>query len=245
MSHRVHPKVYRLREANDWMSRWQVKNNFSEYLEEDFKIRKFLENRLKDCGIQSIEIEKFSGKVNIIINASRPGLIIGRGGKGVEELKNQLEKEIVKGKSPYRKSVVAADIAASEIQLAEKQKDTDKKGKDKGKEIKIEIKEIREPWSKATLSSQWIASQLEKRLPYRRVLKQGLDKIMAYKFIKGARVEVSGRLNGAEIARREWLKKGRLPRQTLRADIDYGTAQAYCTFGVIGVKVWIYKGDKF
>lgn len=244
MSHRVHPKVYRLREANDWTSRWQVKKNFSEYLEEDFRIRRFLEKRLKDCGIQDIEIEKFAGKVNVIINASRPGLIIGRGGKGVEELKNQLEKEIVKGmykKKTDRKSAAVAALADSEVQSMEKRKNTDKKGK----EIKIEIKEIREPWSKATLSSQWIASQLEKRLPYRRVLKQGLDKIMAYKFIKGARVEISGRLNGAQIARREWLKKGRLPRQTLRADIDYGTAQAYCTYGVIGVKVWIYKGDKF
>lgn len=165
-----------------------------------------------------------------------------------------MEKEIIKRKSPLisftgdslarrkktdRKSAAAA--VSSEVQLMENQKRANKKCK----EIKIEIKEIREPWSKASLSSEWIASQLEKRLPYRRVLKQGLDKIMAYKFIKGARVEVSGRLNGAEIARREWLKRGRLPRQTLRADIDYGTAQAYCTYGVIGVKVWIYKGDKF
>lgn len=212
MSHRVHPKIYRIKELSDWLSRWQNKKNFAKDLEEDFKIRYFLENELKDCGLESVEIEKFPKKIVVIINSSRPGLIIGRGGKGVEELKQKIEKKI--------------------------------ENKEK-RQIKIEIKEIRDPWIKASLTSQWIASQIEKRVSYRKALKQGLDKILAYKEVKGARVEVSGRLDGKEIARREWLRKGRLPRQTIRADIDYGTARARCSYGTVGVKVWVYKGDKF
>ncbi|MEA3295640.1 MAG: 30S ribosomal protein S3 [Patescibacteria group bacterium] len=212
MSHRVHPTIYRIRELSDWLSRWQNKKNFAKDLEEDFKIRSFLEKQLKDCGLESVEIEKFPKKIKVIINSSRPGLIIGRGGKGVEELKEKIEKQI--------------------------------KNKEK-KQIKIEIKEIRDPWIKAALTSQWIASQIERRVSYRKALKQGLDKILAYKEVKGARVEVSGRLDGKEIARREWLRKGRLPRQTIRADIDYGTARARCSYGTVGVKVWVYKGDKF
>jgi len=152
--------------------------------------------------------------VNIIISSARPGLIIGRGGEGVEKLKRELENKIIKKK-------------------------------DKKRETRIEIREIKDPWTSATLSAQWIAQQIEKRVRYRKVLKRALSKIRAHKEVQGARVEVSGRLNGAEIARREWLGEGRLPRQTLRANIDYAKAEAFCTYGVIGVKVWIYKGEKF
>jgi len=213
MAHRVHPKIFRIKETSDWNSRWLTKKKFPQYLEEDFEIRKFLGQALKEASLEKIEIERFPpAKINIIIETARPGLIIGRGGKGIEELKIRLENLV--------------------------------KTKEK-KEIRIEIREIRDPWSKANLCSQWIASQIEKRIPYRRCLKQALDKIMAHKEIKGARVEVSGRLDGAEIARREWLKEGQLPRQTLRADINYGTSQAFCSYGVVGVKVWIYKGEKF
>lgn len=112
-------------------------------------------------------------------------------------------------------------------------------------EIKLEIKEVRRPWTSASLASQWMIEQVEKRTPYRRVLKQTLDKIMVNKEVKGARVQLAGRLDGIEIARTEWLKRGRLPRQTIRADIDYARNEAYCSYGVVGIKVWIYKGDKF
>jgi len=217
MTHRVHPKVFRIKETQDWDSRWLTKRNFPKFLEEDLKIKKFLREKLLQTGLGRIEIERFPGKINLIIETARPGLIIGRGGEGVEELKRTLEKKI----------------------LAPTEKDAKKQ------ELKIEIKEIRNPWIKASLVSQWIAQQLEKRVHHRRALKQALDKVMANKEVKGVRIEVAGRLAGAEIARREWLKKGRLPRQTLRADIDYETAEAYCTYGVIGVKVWIYKGEKF
>ena len=213
MSHKVHPKAYRLKELADWDSRWLDKKKMPQYLEEDFKIRKILKNKIGKLGVEKIEIERFPGKLNIIISSARPGLIIGRGGGGIEELKKELEKKVFK---------------------------TGPK-----KETKIEIKEIRDPWSSAALSAQWIAQQIERRIPPRRVLKQALDKITAAKGIEGTRVEVSGRLGGAEIARRQWLKKGKLPRQTLRANIDYAQEKAFCTYGVIGVKVWIYKGEKF
>ena len=213
MTHKVHPKAFRIRNISDWDSRWITKKNFSSYLEEDFKIREFLNKKLKDSGIDKIEIERYPGKVNVFISTARPGLAIGRGGEGIEKLREELTKKILKI--------------------------------EKKKELKIEIKGVKDPWTIAGLDSQSNAQQLEKRMPFRRVLKQSLSKVMAHKEVKGARVEVSGRLNGAEIAREEWLKQGQLPRQTLRADIDYGDSRAYCTYGVIGVKVWIYKGEKF
>jgi small subunit ribosomal protein S3 len=213
MAHKVHPKAYRLKELSNWNSRWLDKKRLPQYLEEDFKIRKILQKKIGKLGVEKIEIERFPGKITIIISSARPGLIIGRGGGGIEELKKELERKIFK---PGQKG-----------------------------ELKIEIKEIKDPWSSAALAAQWIAQQIEKRVPHRRVLKQALDKIMVSKANKGARIEVAGRLGGAEIARREWLNKGRLPRQTLRAEIDYAQASAFCTYGVIGVKVWIYKGEKF
>ena len=115
--------------------------------------------------------------------------------------------------------------------------------KDEKREINLEIQTVQDPWLSAALVAQWMAQQIEKRVPYRRVLKQALSKIMAKKEVKGARVQVAGRLDGVEIARTEWLKAGKLPRQTLRADIDYAQAEAFCRYGVIGIKVWIYKGE--
>jgi len=211
MGHEVHPKAFRIKEITDWNSRGFYKKKLPEYLEEDFKIREFLKKRIGKLGIEKIEIERFPGKIMVIISSARPGLIIGRGGEGIEELRKQLEKELVKGK----------------------------------KEIKIEIREVKNPWASASLAAQWVAQQIEKRTPFRRVLKQAIDKIMVTKGVEGCRVEVAGRLGGVEIARIKWLKRGRLPRQTIRADIDYAKAEALCTYGIIGIKVWIYKGEKF
>jgi len=213
MSHRVNPKIFRLRKNSDWDSRWMSKKKFPEYLEEDFKIREFLKKELKEAGIERIEIDRFPDKINVIISTARPGLIIGRGGQGVEKLRNELMIKVFKGV------------------------------KERG--LKIEIKGVRDPWASATLSGQWVARQLEQRVPFRRVIKRALSKIMSHKDIKGARIQVAGRLNGSEIARTEWLKEGQLPRQTIRADIDYSENQAFCSYGVIGVKVWLYKGEKF
>jgi len=213
MGHRVHPKAYRIREIADWDSRGFYKEP-AKLLEEDFKIREFLKKKLSRVGIEKIEIERFSNRLNVIISSARPGLIIGRGGEGVELLKKELQNKVLK-------------VTA---------------GKE---ELRIEIREIRDPWTSAGLSAQWVAQQIEKRVAYRRVLKRALSKITSHKEIQGARIQLSGRLNGAEIARREWLGSGKLPRQTIRADIDYAQAEAHCNYGVIGVKVWIYKGEKF
>lgn len=214
MSHKVHPKIFRIKDLADWDSRWLEKKKSPQYLEEDFKIREFLKQKFGKIGIERVEIERFPGKINIIMSSARPGLIIGRGGEGVEELKRDLQSEISKPRE----------------------------GK---KEIRIEIREVKNPWLSASLSAQWISQQIEKRVSYRRVLKQSLDKIASQKGVEGCRIEIAGRLDGNEIARRAWLKKGKLPRQTIRADIDYAKDQAYCTYGVVGVKVWIYKGEKF
>jgi len=213
MTHKVHPKIFRIRDLADWSSRWIDLKNFSKYLKEDFEIRKFLNNKLDRIGIEKIDIERFPGKLVVIVFSARPGLIIGRGGGGVEELKKMILKRIF---------------------AAEKKKD-----------LKIEIREIKNPWTSAKISGLWIAQQLEKRISHRKALKQALAKIMANKEVKGARVEVAGRLDGAEIARRTWLKEGRMPRQNLRADIDYANVEAHCVYGRLGIKVWIYKGEKF
>lgn len=213
MAHRVHPKIFRIRQLQDWSSRWFQRKNFANALREDFLIRQFFKKNFPDLGIESIEIERFPGEVKIILKSARPGLLIGRGGEGIEKIKNQLQKEL----------------------FGDKDKDKDKKN------LKLEVVEVREIWSKASLVAQWIARQLERRVPHRRVLKQALDKMTSSKEVKGAKVEVAGRLEGAEIARRVWLKKGQLPRQTLRANIDYAQEEAKTTYGVIGVKVWVYK----
>ena len=217
MSHKVHPKSYRIRTTDDWSSRGFYQKDLPRFLKEDFLIRKFLVEKLDKMGVERIEIERFAKKTNIIIASSRPGLIIGRGGEGVEKTKKDLIKILEKKLS--RKLSVG--------------------------EINIEIKEVRNPWTSAPLSTDWVSEQLQRRVRHKRVLKQAMDKIMSNKEVLGSRVELSGRLDGAEIARREWLQRGRLPRQTIRADIDYHRGTAICPYGTIGIKIWIYKGDKF
>ncbi len=216
MSHKVHPKAYRIKGIEDWNSRGFYGKKMPQYLEEDFIIKEFLMKKLSEASVANIEIERSENKLNVIINTSRAGLIIGRGGEGVEKLKKILQTELIRRK----KNLIP-------------------------KEMKVEIREIKNPWLSSCLVAQWIAGQIKKRVAYRRVLKRALDKVVTNKEVKGARVEVAGRLNGVEIARTEWLGSGQLPRQTLRADIDYAQARAYCTYGVIGIKVWIYKGEKF
>jgi small subunit ribosomal protein S3 len=211
MSHKVHPKAFRLKHTETWESRGFYEKDFALLLEQDFKIRKFLKDKVGKLGVGGIEIERFPGKINIIILTARPGLIIGRGGEGVERLRTELKNQIVP----------------------------------KDRELRIEIREIKNPWLSASLVSQWMVAQIERRTPYRRVLKRALSKIVSNKEVKGARVEVSGRLDGIRIARKEWLQEGRLPRHTLRADIDYTKNTAICSYGSVGIKVWIYKGEKF
>lgn len=216
MGHKVHPFIFRLGIVTDWKSRWFDKKTYKTLLEQDIKLRKFIAKKLDKAGVETIEIERSANFINIIIKTARPGLVIGRGGSGAEELKQEVRKFILKDYPALIKT-----------------------------EIRLEIEEIKNSTSRSRIVAMDIAAQIEKRFPYRRAIKQALEKIMANKEVKGAKVVVKGRLNGAEIARKEWLKDGQVPLQTLRSDIDYAEATAYTTYGTIGVKVWIYKGEVF
>jgi len=230
MSHKVHQKIFRIKRMEDWETRgFYKKKDFAKYLEEDFVIREFLNKKLKKVGIESIYIERFPSKTNIIISTLKPGFIIGRGGKGITDLKTDLSKEILKLRKLRSKNG--------------QRKQDDSTGK--VEELRLEIKEVKDPWGSATLIAQWMAQQIERRVAFRRVLKQALSKVATSKEIQGCRVQVSGRLNGVEIARKEWLQEGKMPRNNIRADIDYALYEAHCTYGVIGIKVWVYKGEKF
>ncbi len=222
MTHKVHPKSFRIKGTEDFNVRGFYGKKMSEYLEEDFLIKDFLRNKLSEASVANIEIEHSNNKLNIIIETARPGLIIGRGGEGVEVLRGIIEKKIQNKKSAIK------NPSAKVKRL-----------------IKIDIKEIKNPFTSAALVGQMAAQQIEKRIPFRQVLKRSIERVMQNKEIKGIKMAVAGRLNGTEIARSEWLKQGRMPLGTIRADIDYSHTEAHCTYGSIGVKVWIYKGDKF
>lgn len=216
MAHKVHPKSYRIRGIEDWNIRGFYGKKMPQFLEEDFLVKDFLRKKLKEAQVSNIQIEHSANKINIIIDTGRPGLIIGRGGDGVGSLKTSVEKELGKKIKNYSK-----------------------------RELKLEIREVKNPFISAALVAQMIAQQIEKRIPFRQVLKKTIERTISNREAKGIRIEVSGRLNGIEIARREWLGQGRMPRSTIRADIDYAQDEAQCTYGKIGIKVWIYKGDKF
>ncbi|MBU1255552.1 30S ribosomal protein S3 [Patescibacteria group bacterium] len=217
MGHKVHPFIFRMGIVTNWRSRWFSKKQYKDLLEQDVKLRSFVAQKLAKAGVNSIEIERFTNQINIIVKTARPGLVIGRGGKGVEELRKEIKGIIQK----------------------------DKKSKLDKMEVSLEIEEVRNPTSQARIVGMEMASQIEKRFPYRRVMKQALDKIMANKEVLGAKVLAKGRLNGAEIARKEQIKEGRVPLQTLRSNIDYARVTAHTTYGTIGIKVWIYKGEVF
>lgn len=218
MGQKIRPDLLRLGIVRDWQARWFGGRSFRNHLEEDELIRNTINKRLATAGIVSIVIERNANDVKIIVKAARPGLIIGRGGKGIEELTKVLENQLNK------------------LHL--------KRGT-KRPSVKVVIDELKRSEISAMNVAQNIAWDLEKRMPFRRVLKKQLDFALQNNEVKGARVQVGGRLNGAEIARREWLAKGKLPLQTLRANIDYGFSTAYTTYGTIGVKVWLYKGEVF
>jgi small subunit ribosomal protein S3 len=219
MAHKVHPKAFRIKDSSGWYSRGYYEKKFPKLLEEDFAIRDFLHKRLAGVGIEEVQIERFPGKTNVTISCVRPGLIIGRQGQGIEELKKMLEKVVARARKTQ-------------------------KNKKNNNDLRVEIREIANPWASAAYIGQSIAAQIEKRMPYLKVLKQSIEKAMGSKDVQGVRIQVAGRLNGVEIARTAWLAKGRMPRQTIRADIDYAFAEAHCTYGVIGIKVWVYKGEK-
>jgi len=217
MGQKVNPVVFRIGHTEDWKSRWYSKRKYQNFLKQDIKLRVLLMEKLKNAGVDRIEIERSANSMNIIIKTSRPGIIIGRGGGGVEQIREEAKKLIAK----------EALLGAGKT------------------EIRVEIEEVKSPDSHAPVVAQNIAEQIERRIPYRRVLKQTMEKIMQSKEVEGAKIMMKGRLDGAEIARREWLAKGKIPLQTLRAKIDYATATAYTTYGTVGIKVWIYTGEQF
>jgi small subunit ribosomal protein S3 len=206
MGQKVSPHGLRVGIIKDWSSKWYAdKKTFSEYLVEDYNIRTYLKSALKSSGISSIEIERKGTDVKVNINTAKPGVIIGKGGAGVEELKKKLDKIT-------------------------------------GKKVSLNIVEIKNIDIDAQIVAESIASALEKRISFRKAMKQAMSKTMKAG-AKGIKTQVSGRLGGAEIARAEHYSEGTIPLQTLRADIDYGFAEANTTYGIIGVKVWIYKGE--
>jgi len=205
LGHKVHPFGFRIGIVKDWRSRWYDEKHYAELVHEDIDIRRIINSSYQEAGISQIEIERKASEVTVTVHTARPGVVIGRGGQRVDELRLLLEKH------------------------------TEKK-------VRLNIQEIREPELDATLVAQNIAEQLRRRVSYRRAIKQSVSRTML-RGAKGVKIKCSGRLGGAEIARHEVGHEGSVPLHTLRADIDYGFAESLTTMGLIGVKVWIYKGD--
>lgn len=206
MGQKVNPIGLRVGVIRTWDSRWYAEGKeYADRLHEDFKLRKYLKTKLKHAAVSKIEMERAADKVKIIISTARPGVVIGKKGAGIDQLKADVQK------------------------LTEN-------------EVFVNIQEVRKPDLEAQLVAENIAIQLEKRISWRRALKKALAAAVRGG-VRGIKVQVSGRLDGAEIARTEWYNEKSVPLHTLRADIDYGTAEALTTYGIIGLKVWIYKGD--
>ncbi len=205
MGQKIHPIGFRIGVIREWESKWYIDKGYSEALVEDIKLRRYIKKKLFAAAISRIEIERAANRIKITLHTARPGIIIGRGGKGVDDLKALLERM------------------------------TDK-------QVHVNVQEIKRPELDAQLVAEAIAGQIEKRIAFRRAMRQSIQRTMRMG-AKGIKVQCSGRLGGAEIARTESDKQGKIPLHTLRADIDYGFAEAATTYGNIGIKVWIYRGD--
>jgi small subunit ribosomal protein S3 len=205
MGQKIHPIGFRLGVIYDWQAKWYAENTYSELLHEDLAIRKLILSSFRDAGISKVEIERSANAATVTIHTARPGIIIGRGGQRVDELRGRLE------------------------QLTKRR-------------VRVNIQEIRQPELDAYLVARSVADQLEHRVAHRRAMKQAIQRSMQ-RGAKGIKVRVGGRLGGSEMSRNETEKEGRIPLHTLRANIDYGQTEAHTTFGRIGVKVWLYKGD--
>jgi len=217
MSHKVHPYAHRLGILRDWKSQWfGVGAKYRQFLKGDVLIRQYLEKKLLDFFVADVIIERSKKAIRIIIKTSRPGMIIGRNGEGMEKIRKQLNSFMIKN-GIYDKAI----------------------------ETKVEVEEVRSPESNAKLVGLMVRDALQKRMPFRRVLKQTVEKVMANRDVQGVRIRIGGRLNGADMARVEDLKKGQIPLQTLRADIDFARIRATIPQGDLGIKVWIYRGEVF
>ncbi len=213
MGQKVNPRVHRLGIIRGWNSRWfAAKKDYASLLQSDLLVRKFVRTELKEAGVANVEIERSGKNATILVHAAKPGIIIGRGGQGIEDVK----KKLVQRFFPKKKGIT----------------------------VTITVQEVTRPSLSAELVLQGVAVDLENRVGFRRVMKQALHRIEK-SGAQGARIQVSGRLDGAEIARREHLAWGKLPLQSLRADIDYSRGKAGTIYGAIGIKVWIYRGEVF
>jgi small subunit ribosomal protein S3 len=216
MGQKINPSSYRLGITKNWPVRWFLKAGYKQFLEEDEAIRKTINQKIGLAGIAEIQIERTQGKLRVFIKAARPGLVIGRGGKGMEDL----NKAVVTALQKVRKN-------RSKVAL------------------NLNVEELKRSEVSAQYVAQQIAWDLEKRMPFRRTMKKYIEQVQQNKDVKGVKIFLSGRLDGNEIARREHLSRGSLPLQTLRADIDYGKVTAFTTYGTIGIRVWVYKGEIF
>jgi small subunit ribosomal protein S3 len=205
LGQKVHPFGFRLGIIKDWRSRWYDEKHYTDLVHEDIEIRRLIRSTYAEAGISQVEIERKASEVTVTVHTSRPGIVIGRGGQRVDELRALLEKKT-------------------------------------GKKVRLNIHEIREPELDAQLVAENIAEQLRRRVSYRRAMKQSISRTML-RGAKGVKISCSGRLAGAEIARHETAREGSVPLHTLRADIDYGFAESLTTMGLIGIKVWVYKGE--
>lgn len=212
MGHKVHPKSFRLPVTHAWDATWFSKSSFSDLLEQDVRLRSFLEGKVKDALMDRIEIERTRQQLTVLIHAAKPGMIIGRAGAGIEDLKKQVMKLFFRGKKQVNFS--------------------------------LNVKEVSEPALSARIVGQQIALDIERRMPFRRTMKQAMER-MVKAHAEGARISLGGRLNGAEIARTETLSQGKVPLHNLRADIDFARVRAETIYGTIGIKVWINRGEVF
>jgi len=211
MGHKVNPKIFRIGISKTWNSKWFSDTNYIAHLKQDISIRKYVEKKLKEASLDNVIIDRSVGKIEINIYSARPGMIIGKGGAGIESMKKYILQKILKTKKT---------------------------------KVDINIKEVNKPNLSARIIAQNIAIDLEKRMPYRRVMKKYIDQVIKAGG-QGVKIVCGGRLGGVEIARSESLSEGKIPLHTIRADIDYSRLVANTTYGVIGVKVWIYKGEYF
>ena len=219
MAQKIKPNAYRLGLTVPWSSRWFYKKSLRYFLAEDQVIRDIVRKKILQAGIAAIDIERTGTSVRVNVRAARPGLIIGRGGKGIDELKDAVVKAV---QSLRRKHHIAEKLV-----------------------LNLNIEELKRFEVSAPVLAQQYAFDLEKRLPYRRNMKRLIETILQNRDVKGVKMKVGGRLDGAEIARSDSMTKGKMPLQTLRANIDYGEATAFTSYGTVGIKLWIYKGDIF
>ncbi len=210
MGHKVHPKIHRTQVIYTWDSRWFSKRNYAHFAEQDIRIREFLQKKFKDAHIDSIGVERGPNTMTVTIFAAKPGMIIGRGGAGLDDVRKQIERQY--------------------LQMSLK--------------VKLNIQEVRSPALSAMVVAQTMAGDIERRMPFRRVMKQTIERVMKAGAL-GVKISIGGRLNGAEIARTEKLAAGSVPLITLRSDVDYASVAAYTLYGKIGIKVWIYHGEVF